>query len=135
MHTRYKFMRWVRFLAVGTLNTGVTLGLYYLLQEITYYQIAYTIAYGIGILISYYLNTTLVFKEPVRLKSLATYPLVYLTQYLLSALFLSLFIEIFNISTQIGPILVSIIMIPITYLMSRWVLTNNTPTKYNNIEL
>lgn len=117
--------RWVRFLVGGAVNTGVTYGLYFLLQKGLHYQLAYGIAYGFGVVFSYWFNAVVVFDAPLSWKGLFTYPVVYIVQYLVSALFLSLIVEVLAVPSQIGPLLVVILMIPLTYVMSRWVLRAN----------
>lgn len=117
-----KLQQWVRFLAGGAINTGFTYGIYYVLQKFIFYQISYAISYVLGILFSYWFNASFVFKTPLSWKGLFTYPLVYIVQYLVSALFLGAFIELVGIPPEIGPLLVLILMIPLTFFMSRLVL-------------
>ena len=122
LQAHQKLQHWFRFLAGGVINTGFTYGLYYLLQKLFFYQIAYAIAYASGIIFSYWFNAHIVFKTPLSWKGLFTYPLVYVVQYCLSALLLGFFIERLNITQQIGPLLVLVLTIPLTFFMSRWIL-------------
>ena len=117
-----KFLIWIRFLVGGTINTGFTYGVYLLLGGLFFYQIAYAIAYAVGILFSYWFNSSFVFKTPLRWKSLISYPVVYVVQYFVSALLLGIFIEFIDIPPQVGPLLVLLLMIPLTFFMTRWVL-------------
>ena len=77
LQAHQKLQHWFRFLAGGVINTGFTYGLYYLLQKLFFYQIAYAIAYASGIIFSYWFNAHIVFKTPLSWKGLFTYPLVY----------------------------------------------------------
>lgn len=117
-----KLQQWIRFIAGGAINTGFTYGIYYVLQKFIFYQIAYAIAYVLGIIFSYWFNASFVFKTTLSWKVLFTYPVVYVVQYLVSALFLGAFIEFVGISPEIGPLLVLVLMIPLTFFMSRLVL-------------
>lgn len=117
-----KLQQWVRFLAGGAINTGFTYGIYYVLQKFVFYQISYAISYVLGILFSYWFNASFVFKTSLSWKGLFTYPLVYVVQYLVSALFLGAFIELVGIPPEIAPLLVLILMTPLTFFMSRLVL-------------
>ena len=117
-----KLLHWFRFIIGGIVNTVFTYGLYLLLQKLFFYQIAYAIAYAAGIIFSYWFNASVVFKIRLSWKGLFTYPVVYVLQYFTSALLLGVFIESFNIPAQIGPLLVLVLMIPLTFFMSRWVL-------------
>lgn len=117
-----KMQYWLRFLAGGLLNTGLTYGLYFLLQKVFFYQVAYAIAYASGIVFSYWFNARIVFRTPLSWKGLMTYPLVYVVQYGSSALLLGIFIERLGIPPALAPLLVLVLMIPLTFFLSRWIL-------------
>lgn len=117
-----KMQYWLRFLAGGLLNTGLTYSLYFLLQKLFFYQLAYAIAYATGIVFSYWFNARIVFRTPLSWKGLMTYPLVYVVQYGSSALLLGIFIERLGIPPALAPLLVLVLMIPLTFFLSRWIL-------------
>lgn len=117
-----RLQRWLRFLAVGAINTAATYGIYLLLQQYLYYQLAYAIAFGAGIVFSYAFNALLVFRVPLSAKGLRNYPIVYVGQYAASALVLSLIVKIGGVPVEIAPLLVTAMTVPLTYVMSRWVL-------------
>lgn len=117
-----KMQYWLRFLIGGLLNTGLTYGLYFLLQKVFFYQIAYMIAYACGIVFSYWFNARIVFRTSLSWTGLMTYPLVYVVQYGCSALLLGIFIERLDIPPALAPLLVLVMMIPLTFFLSRWIL-------------
>ncbi|MCU1741791.1 MULTISPECIES: GtrA family protein [Pseudomonas] len=112
----------IKFIIGGSINTAFTYGLYFGLQFAIPYQVAYALAFSIGILFSYWFNATIVFKTPVSWKGFFAFPLVYLVQYLISAVLLSLFIERFDIPQSVAPLVVIIATIPITFVLTRWLL-------------
>lgn len=112
----------IRFIIGGGINTAFTYFLYLGLQVILDYQIAYAIAFAIGIVFSYWFNAAIVFKTSVTWKGFFTFPLVYLAQYLLSAGFLSVIVERFDFPQSVAPLIVIILTVPITFIMTRWVL-------------
>ena len=114
--------RWLRFVVGGGINTGFTYVIYLGINEFLPYHVAYLISYTVGVVFSYWFNARVVFCVPVSWKGLATYPVVYVVQYLVSALFLGGLVEFFRISELIAPLIVIAVMIPITYLMSKFVL-------------
>lgn len=122
-----KMQYWLRFLVGGLLNTGLTYGLYFLLQKLFFYQIAYALAYASGIVFSYWFNASIVFKTPLSWKGLFTYPVVYVVQYGASALLLGVLIERLRIPPHLAPLLVLVVMIPLTFFLSRWVLRGRKP--------
>lgn len=106
----------------GALNTLLTYGVYWLLLQVLSYQSAYLIAYLLGIAFAYVFNAARVFKVQLSWRGLLMYPLVYLAQYLLGALLLSLIVERFGLSAAIAPLIITIGLLPVTYLMSKFVL-------------
>jgi len=109
----------VRFLIAGAANTAATYIIYLLALQIVPYRIAYTIAYALGIVLAYALNTRFVFRTPWRWKTLLAYPMVYLLQYGLGVACLSLLVERQWVSPELAPLLVVAITLPVTFVASR----------------
>jgi putative flippase GtrA len=110
-----------RFLLVGASNTLFTYLLYLLLLNVLPYIGSYTIAYGAGIILSYFLNVLFVFKENVSLATFLKFPFVYLIQYSLGALVLWLLVGA-GISPNLAMLGVIVVTIPVTFIASRFVL-------------
>ena len=121
--------RWLRFLLGGVVNTAFSYAAYLSLKTLLAYQLAYIIAYALGVVFAYWFNARWVFRVPLSWKGLFAYPVVYVIQYLLSALFLGVLVEMFGINANFAPIFVVVALLPITYLMSRFVLNPDTKTK------
>jgi putative flippase GtrA len=111
-----------KFLFFGGVNTILTYAIYVVLLLFLIYPVAYSLAYILGILISYYLNSRFVFKCEISLTKVLRYPIVYLVQYLLSVLLLCVLIEIFSLNKFIAPALVIMITIPVTFFLSRFII-------------
>lgn len=114
--------RWVSFLIGGGLNTLLTYGIYLLLNMYMSYQKSYVIAYVSGIIFSYLFNAHVVFNVKKSWKGLMAYPLVYLLQYILGALLLSLMVEKLGIPEELAPLLIIVLLLPVTYLLSKTIL-------------
>lgn len=114
--------RWVSFLIGGGLNTLLTYGIYLLLNMYMSYQKSYVIAYVSGIIFSYLFNAHVVFNVKKSWKGLMAYPLVYLLQYALGALLLSLMVEKLGIPEEFAPLLIIVLLLPVTYLLSKTIL-------------
>lgn len=112
----------IRFLVAGGVNTLVTYILYLLLLEAFHYTLAYSIAYLIGIVGSYYINCYLVFKEPPRLRSALRYPVVYLVQYLVGVLMLFVIVDWIGLDKRLAPLFVIAVTVPVTFLLSRFMI-------------
>lgn len=119
----------LRFLFFGCLNTLIAYGLYVVLLWVVPYLVAYTISYACGILIAYYLNAKFVFNEKLKVTTALQYPIVYIVQYLLGLLLLRLFIEVFHLSTLVAPFLVALLMIPVAYKLSAFIIRRGASGK------
>ena len=114
-------MALARFLVSGALNTGFTYVLYLALLQLLTYRIAYTVAFGCGILISYALNAVFVFKAGVSLKGLLRFPLVYLAQYALGVVLMIVVVEYAGVSQWLAPMFVALITSPMIFILARTV--------------
>lgn len=86
------------------------------------YNMAYSISYVAGILLSYYLNSVFVFQEKISLRKFIKYPVVYIVQYLINLVLLNILIEYAGLSTKIVPIITIVITIPITFLLTKFII-------------
>lgn len=112
----------LRFLIGGVINTGVSYSCYLLLKIIFSYQLAYALSYIIGIVFSYWFNAKLVFSVPMSWRGFFAYPLVYVVQYLLSALMLEGIVVRLFIKDSVAPLLVTVLMVPVTFSISKFIL-------------
>jgi putative flippase GtrA len=85
------------------------------------YEFAYAIGYVVGITVAYALSATFVFRQPMRKRSAARFPLVYAVQFLISLGLLRLAIEIFAIPQWLALAVSVVLTIPITFALSRWI--------------
>jgi putative flippase GtrA len=119
-------INFMKFILVGGINTGITYSLYLLLLLLMPYMPAYTLSYLIGIILSYYLNSKLVFKESISWKKFIKFPIVYVVQYLISTLLLLISVDYLEISDKIALLISIVVTIPITYGLSKWVIKRNS---------
>ena len=117
----------LRFVLAGAFNTAATYVLYLAALQLLPYRVAYTGAYAAGIVLSYALNTWLVFRVRWSWKRLMAYPLVYLLQYALGLLCLTLLVEYGWVSKELAPLAVIIITLPLTFLATRYLIKGRTP--------
>lgn len=116
------FSQFIRFIGAGGINTIITYIAYLLLLLVTNYSVSYTIAYILGIALSYWLNIKFVFQEKSSKRKIILFPLVYLFQYLMGILVLYIMIDKVSIPEELGPIIVVIVTLPLTFLLSKKVL-------------
>jgi putative flippase GtrA len=109
----------VRFILVGGANTLAAYAVYLLLLHWVRYELAYAIGYVVGIAIAYALSTTFVFRQPMRKRSAARFPLVYVIQFVISLGLLRLAVEGFAVPRWCALAVSIALTIPITFLLSR----------------
>ena len=123
---RATLWRWLRYVAGGGLNTALTWAIYWVLTHYLAYQAAYAIAYVLGIAFSYAINARLVFKRSMSWLGLGAFGLMYCVLYLTSAWLLGVFVEVVQVNVIWAPLVVTVCMVPLSYLLSAWVLARVT---------
>lgn len=113
--------QFVRFVIGGGVNTAVTFAAYLLLVPILSPRAAYTLVYVFGIGLSYMINTYFVFHAQRTIRSGLQYPVVYVAQYLIGLAVLSLLTHM-AIDSRVAMALVIIVSLPVTFLLTRFVL-------------
>ncbi len=117
----------LRFLIAGAINTAATYAIYLALLPLLDYTLAYTIAYVTGIVISYFLNTSFVFRVTRTAANMAVFPLVYVVQYLLGALVLNFAVRWFGVPEKFALVASIVVTIPVTFFLSRALLHRGIP--------
>lgn len=113
----------LRFLVVGAANTLIGYLLYLAANLVMDYRWAYTTSYVAGIAISYVLNSLYVFRQPLAWNKLLAFPAVYAVQFLAGLVLLWLFVSRLGIAQNLAPLLVIPLTIPLTFAISRFILT------------
>ena len=109
-----------RFVIVGLVATGIHYGIYYLLEQIINVNIAYTIGYVVSWFVNLFLTSRFTFKSQLSFKKGVGFAFSHLVNYLLHMLFLNRFLAM-GLSTEIAPLFVFAIVIPINFLLVRFV--------------
>jgi len=122
MNLKNKF---IKFIGAGLINTVFSYLLYAFLVLFLKYQISYAVAFVFGIGLSYILNTKYVFEVEQTFKKFILFPLVYLLQYLLGAFMMNFVIELVGINKFIAPLVVTVCLLPVSYLLSKKILVRS----------
>ncbi len=129
MITKQTFDRHFRFVAGGVANTAVTYVIFLSTKLVMPYQLAYLVSYGLGIVLSYIYNAKAVFRIRLTPFGLMLWPLVYAVQYAAGALLLVLLVEKAKLPENLGPLFIAMVMVPVTYSLSRIVLKATNPDR------
>ena len=71
---------------------------------------------------SFVLNTKYVFEVEQTLKKIILFPFVYFVQYLLGAFMINFIVERLEFNKFFAPLLVTICLLPVSYLLSKKIL-------------
>lgn len=110
-----------RFMAVNGFSTMVMFGIYVVLNMAMKYQIAYFIAYVFTVILSYVLTSLFVFNTKMSWQTFMQFPLIYLLQYVTSAICLEILVRL-GFSVTYVPLFVIVLLLPLTFLLSRYVM-------------
>ena len=119
---RPALLQFARFLVAGAINTIGSYAIFVVLLQFMPYLAAYTIAYVVGVAISYLLLTRFVFRTPRRLTTALRFPLVYVAQYLTGSAVIVLLVEAWSVRAPIAAIVGIVVSIPVSFLLSRTIL-------------
>jgi putative flippase GtrA len=120
LYVSSKFREFVRFAIVGLVATVIHYGIYYLLNLFINVNVAYTIGYVVSWFVNLYLTAHFTFKSTLSFKKGAGFAVSHLINYLLHILFLNLFLAV-GVSEEIAPLFVFAVVIPINFLLVRFV--------------
>ncbi len=109
-----------RFIIIGFFNTFSGYTIYLVLVNLFFNHInSYIISYIVGILISYFLNSSFVFKVQPKFSTFLVFPLVYIIQFILGFAGIYFLIDILAINKNIAPLIIIVFTLPIGFLLSR----------------
>lgn len=117
----------LRFLVTGSINTLASWLVYLTLNKVMPYTLAYTGAYAFGTVFTYYLNTRWVFRVPMSWKTFLQFPSVYVVQYGLGVMLVWGLVETWPVLEPVAPLVVVLGTLPVTFLMSRFILKKGIP--------
>lgn len=112
-----------RFVLVGMANTAVYYVVYRLLLLFVHYLPAHLVAYAVGMLFSFVANSLFTFRVAPTWKRLAAFPLTTLVNFLLVTGGSVVLVEQGWLDERWAPLVMTVLAIPATFLLTRYVLT------------
>lgn len=126
-------------MVTGSINTGASWVVYlivrHLLEAIRLHAItpvahftissdklAFTAAYIFGVMLTYYMNSRWVFRVKMSWRSFLQFPSVYVVQYTAGIVLMHILVDKLAFPVDFAPLAVIVITMPITFLLSRFVL-------------
>lgn len=118
------FWQIIRFCLVGVANTGFYYGTYRLFLLFMPYMAAHVAAWCCAIVFSFFLNCYVTFKVKPTWKRFIVFPSTTLANFTITTLGAYLLIEVAGVSSKYGTLLASLVAIPITFTLTRFVLSD-----------
>ena len=118
-----QFRQIVRFALVGVVNTGTFYGFYLALHPWMPYFLAYTAAFVLSMIGSFFLNTYFTYRTRPTWRKFLLFPLTNLTNYVVTSVGVYVFVEWAHMNDKLAPLVAAAAAIPFTYLLSRRILT------------
>ena len=114
----------IKFVIVGGINTLDYYLVYLILLKLLHihYMVSHIIGFIVSSIISYYLNCYFVYRVKPTLKKFLSFPLTQVVNMGMQSLFLYIFVRWFNFPSEIAPFVGLIVTIPITFILSKWIL-------------
>ncbi|CAM3145069.1 GtrA family protein [Staphylococcus argensis] len=114
----------IKFIIVGGINTFNYYVVYLLLLKICniHYIVSHITGFIVALIISYYLNCYFVYKVQPTLRKFLQFPVTQLVNVGMQTLLLFIFVRFFHINSVIAPFAGLIITIPVTFILSKYIL-------------
>ncbi|HDH1621179.1 TPA: flippase GtxA [Staphylococcus aureus] len=117
----------LKFIIVGGINTLNYYVVYLLLLKLLHieYMISHITGFIVAFVISYYLNCYFVYRVKPTWRKFISFPITQLVNVSLQTVLLYVFVSWLNLPAEIAPFAGLVITIPITFILSKWILKDS----------
>ncbi|HCX9183409.1 TPA: flippase GtxA [Staphylococcus aureus] len=117
----------LKFIIVGGINTLNYYVVYLLLLKLLHieYMISYITGFLVAFVISYYLNCYFVYRVKPTWRKFISFPITQIVNVSLQTVLLYVFVSWLNLPAEIAPFAGLVITIPITFVLSKWILKDS----------
>ncbi|OJZ29046.1 polysaccharide biosynthesis protein [Staphylococcus aureus] len=117
----------LKFIIVGGINTLNYYVVYLLLLKLLHieYMISHITGFIVAFVISYYLNCYFVYRVKPTWRKFISFPITQIVNISLQTVLLYVFVSWLNLPAEIAPFAGLIITIPITLILSKWILKDS----------
>jgi len=119
---RAELARFVRFGAVGVVNTATYYGTYLVVHLVAPYLAAHAAGVVVSVVGSYFLNCRFTFHVRPSLRTFLLFPLSSVTNIVVTTLGLPFAVEVLDLDERVAPILVQLTALPVTYVVAHTVM-------------
>ncbi|HDJ2295407.1 TPA: flippase GtxA [Staphylococcus aureus] len=117
----------LKFIIVGGINTLNYYVVYLLLLKLLHieYMIIHITGFLVAFVISYYLNCYFVYRVKPTWRKFISFPITQIVNVSLQTVLLYVFVSWLNLPAEIAPFAGLVITIPITFVLSKWILKDS----------
>ncbi|GBU96534.1 flippase GtxA [Staphylococcus aureus] len=117
----------LKFIIVGGINTLNYYVVYLLLLKLFHieYMISHITGFIVAFVISYYLNCYFVYRVKPTWRKFISFPITQIVNVSLQTVLLYVFVSWLNLPAEIAPFAGLVITIPITFVLSKWILKDS----------
>ncbi len=117
----------LKFIVVGGINTLNYYVVYLLLLKLLHieYMISHITGFLVAFVISYYLNCYFVYRVKPTWRKFISFPITQIVNVSLQTVLLYVFVSWLNLPAEIAPFAGLVITIPITFVLSKWILKDS----------
>lgn len=117
----------LKFIIVGGINTLNYYVVYLLLLKLLHieYMISHITGFIVAFVISYYLNCYFVYRVKPTWRKFISFPITQIVNISLQTVLLYVFVSWLNLPAEIAPFAGLIITMPITFILSKWILKDS----------
>ncbi|EEV71391.1 flippase GtxA [Staphylococcus aureus] len=117
----------LKFIIVGGINTLNYYVVYLLLLKLLHieYMISHITGFLVAFVISYYLNCYFVYRVKPTWRKFISFPITQIVNVSLQTVLLYVFVSWLNLPAEIAPFAGLMITIPITFVLSKWILKDS----------
>ncbi|HCY3155016.1 TPA: flippase GtxA [Staphylococcus aureus] len=117
----------LKFIIVGGINTLNYYVVYLLLLKLLHieYMISHITGFLVAFVISYYLNCYFVYRVKPTWRKFISFPITQIVNVILQTVLLYVFVSWLNLPAEIAPFAGLVITIPITFVLSKWILKDS----------
>ncbi|HEI3106301.1 TPA: flippase GtxA [Staphylococcus aureus] len=117
----------LKFIIVGGINTLNYYVVYLLLLKLLHieYMISHITGFLVAFVISYYLNCYFVYRVKPTWRKFISFPITQIVNVSLQTVLLYVFVSWLNLPAEIAPFAGLVITMPITFVLSKWILKDS----------
>lgn len=112
-----------RFVVVGAVNTATYYAIYLALVTALPYLVAHLTAFCCAMVISFFANCYYTYRTRPTLRKFLLFPLTNLANLAISTGVLFALVAGLGLAHRLAPIVAALAPVPVTFLLSRWILT------------